>query len=97
MSDVVVQQITEVQAAHERTGPPLHCVCGKRDEYKCECDTFEECECGEVMRYDHHPEHVAEQVATRLNLHEERGWIRCIDGRTEFAVVGWEPVEGSSE
>ena len=34
-------------------------------------------------------------LVSRLNLHEERGWTRCVDGETQFAVVGW--VSGWTE
>jgi hypothetical protein len=62
MSGDLTDRIAEVQRTHERTGPPLRCVCGGVEDYRCVCHTWEECECGVVTPYDDHAAHVAERV-----------------------------------
>jgi hypothetical protein len=66
IKDDIVDRITAVQTAHERTGPPLKCACGGREHYRCVCYTHEECECGVITPYDTHAAHVAERVAAEL-------------------------------
>lgn len=94
----LVQQIAEVLAAHERTGPPLGCICVGRRDYRCVCRTWEECECGAVMLYGEHPAHIAELLVANLALREERATIGSICDLADPGipqrrwVSGWVPT-----
>lgn len=47
----------------------------------------------ELNMRDDEAAHVAERVAEALQLTEETGWLRNVNGELEHAVVGWVAVE----